>query len=122
MARLSKNDRLLKRHDFLRVQRVGLRSKSVALVMIAKRSPQNTPGRVGLTVSKAVGKSHDRNLVKRRLRHLLRENRSVFLHRDLVIVAQPGSASMPFSEIRDQFLQTAKKLAELFNKHTGTRR
>jgi len=119
---LSKNNRLLKRRDFLRVQKVGFRSKSAALVMIAKRCPQNIHGRVGLTVSKAVGKSHDRNLLKRRLRHLLRENRSVFLHRDLVIIAQPGSASLPFSDIRDQFLQTAKKLTELFNKPTGTRR
>ena len=77
-------------------------------------------GRVGLTVSKAVGKAHIRNLIKRRLRLLLRENRWVFAKHDLVVTAQPACVNNPYSVLRDDFIEAASRLLKMFTQTKGT--
>ena len=90
--------RLRRRRDFLYIQRVGARGSTDALVVIGRPVPRGK-GRVGLTVSKKVGKAHDRNLIKRRLRHLLRSQRELFAARDVVIVVRPGATELSFDEL-----------------------
>nr|WP_276568758.1 ribonuclease P protein component [Aeromicrobium phoceense] len=66
---------------------------------------------VGFVVSKKVGPAHDRNLVKRRLRHLMRERiDAVPAGSRVVIRALPGSARRPAAQLApqlDQALHTA---------------
>jgi len=58
------------------------------------------PAQVGLIVSKAVGDSVRRNLVKRRLRHLLRDQVAGWPAGAVVAVrALPASGSMTSSEL-----------------------
>lgn len=97
--------RLLRRGDFLRVQRRGARAKGKSLVLIAMSTRQPT-GRAGLVVSKKVGNAPIRNLIKRRLRHILRENKNTFARRDLVIMALPEAPSFTFEELQKDFFQT----------------
>lgn len=97
--------RLLRRGDFLRVQRRGARAKGKSLVLIAMSTRQPT-GRAGLVVSKKVGNAPIRNLIKRRLRHILRENKNTFARRDLVIMALPEAPGFTFEELQKDFFQT----------------
>lgn len=108
MTGLPKKRRLLAHEDFVRTQRKGIRVSSGLLVLIA-RAHMNR-GRVGLTVSKKVGKSHDRNLLKRRLRHLAREYFSQWQHWDLVVITLSGSAELPFLTLKQQFLRAISLL------------
>lgn len=90
--------RIKKRHEFLRIQRTGQRSKAAFVVLIARNV--RTLGRLGLTVPKNVGKAHVRNLVKRRLRHIAREHAYLFERQDLVILALPGAANASCGELQ----------------------
>ncbi len=58
------------------------------------------PPRVGLVVSKAVGNAVIRNLVKRRLRHLVREHIASLPGRSMLVVrAQPPAAATSYAEL-----------------------
>lgn len=86
-----------KRYEFLRIQRQGNRFRSKFVVLIVKNSKNH--GLFGLTVSKSIGKSHVRNLIKRRLRHVLQLNSFMFLNNDLIILALPEIVNASFQEI-----------------------
>ena len=111
----SRSLRLRRRRDFRYIQRVGSRGTTSALVVIGKRTPEGR-GRVGLTVSRKVGKAHTRNLIKRRLRHLLRTHKEWFVARDIVIIVQPPAADMGFDALRESlsraFLRMEESLAQ----------
>lgn len=115
---LSKKHRIRKRRDFLRVQRFGTRVSVKFFTLVGRAIPLNTEGRLGLTVSKAVGKAHVRNLVKRRLRHILRENRTLFSSHDLVVVAQPSIVSISFEELQTELLRALALLSEKIRSKT----
>ena len=58
------------------------------------------PTSVGFVVSKKVGRAHERNLVKRRLRHLMRERIPSIPDGSTVVVrALPGSVSSTAVEL-----------------------
>lgn len=104
-----KNRRLLNRNGFLRVQRRGARAKGRGLVLIAMPGQQEM-GRAGVVVSKKIGNAPVRNLIKRRLRHLLRENKNTFARRDLVVMALPEITSLSFEELKKDFFHTVSAL------------
>lgn len=97
-ARFSRGMRLRRRRDFLFVQRVGVRGSANALVVILRPTKLGR-GRVGLTVSKKVGKAHERNLLKRRLRHLLRTHPAAFQARDAIVIVRPGATELSFAAL-----------------------
>jgi ribonuclease P protein component len=65
------------------------------------RSPASGhPARAGFVVSKAVGPAVTRNLVTRRLRHLLRDRLDLLpAGADLVVRALPAAATRPYDEL-----------------------
>jgi ribonuclease P protein component len=114
--------RLRRREDFSRVVRSGRRVGRGALVvhvagagigrMPADPSaggaprPDDTspawahPARAGFVVSKAVGSAVTRNLVTRRLRHLVRERLDQLPDgADLVVRALPAAATRPYDAL-----------------------
>jgi ribonuclease P protein component len=118
--RLRKDRRIRKRRDFLRIQRSGTRVHGSLIVLIAKRISPNSRGRVGLTVAKTVGKAHVRNLVKRRLRHIIRENAVLLSSCDVVILALADAATASFDALKSDLLRTfdllLKKMAAAGNR------
>ena len=87
-------------------------SKGVAdsyLVLYARKNhlPQN---RVGVTVSKKLGKAHIRNRVRRRLREVYRLNEDLFQPGwDIVVVARSKCVDAEFSKLTKSYLSLAKK-------------
>ena len=69
--------------------------------------------RFGFVTSKKVGKAHDRNLVRRRLRDICHHQIDTFHHGDYIWVARPGSASVPYAELKTEVNQA---LCMLFDK------
>ena len=60
----------------------------------------DAPARVGFVVSKAVGGAVVRNLVKRRLRHLMRDHLDVLAPGTAVVVrALPSSATASYDDL-----------------------
>ena len=77
--------------------------------------------RVGVTVSRALKGSVDRNRARRRLRELARENllgadsplASLGIRYDVVLIARPASLVMSFAELSDEASQAALRLSNL---------
>ena len=79
------------------------------LVLYAR--PNRTMGnRVGITVSKKLGKAHIRNRARRRVREVYRLNEDLFMPGwDVVIVVRSRAISADFQVLTKAFLQLAEK-------------
>lgn len=102
---LARENRLTSSDAFRSAVRSGGRAGSRTVVIHVARTtdpePTPAPPRVGFVVSKAVGGSVVRNLVKRRLRHLMREQLGRVPAGSVVVVrALPAAAAAPAPELR----------------------
>jgi len=97
--------RLTDSDTFRTAVRRGRRAGSSSLVVHLWVDPQSerAPASVGFTVSKAVGPAVVRNRVKRRLRHLVREQLPALAELpgspSLVVRAQPAAASASYAAL-----------------------
>ena len=103
--------RLRSSAEFRTTVRRGRRSAGRALVvhLLPPEEPPPSsptaarPARVGLVVSRAVGPAVTRNLVKRRLRHLLRDRvASLPPGSTLVVRALPAAAGTPYASLGEE--------------------
>ena len=79
------------------------------LVLYARKNRTHL-NRVGITVSKKLGKAHIRNRARRRLREVYRLNEDKFLPGyDIVVVARSRSVDAPFDQLTKAYLALAKK-------------
>jgi ribonuclease P protein component len=108
--RFPKSARLLKRREFLRVQRRGSRVHGRGLTLIGMPGLAER-GRVGITVPKKVGGAVVRNKIKRRIRHWLRHHQPLFLKRDLVVMVHPEAARLTWDQLSAELLSLFEKLA-----------
>jgi len=91
-------DSLTRRGDFARVGRRGRRSAAAAFVVLTVPGRERT--RVGITVSSAVGNAVVRNRLRRRVRTVLdRAALGGAPARDIVIIARPAAAGLPFADL-----------------------
>ncbi|MDR0298107.1 MAG: ribonuclease P protein component [Streptococcaceae bacterium] len=65
--------------------------------------------RVGISVSKKLGKAHVRVKIKRRIREIVRADKSHLRARDFVIIARPGVETLTFPELRQNLHHLLKK-------------
>lgn len=108
-----KLDRLRKNVEFRVVYKRGRSFSTDLLVLYVfknnKRSVENI-NRVGIVVSKKVGKSTVRNRVKRLIRESYRLNSSQFKGiYDFVIVARGKAKDKPYKEIEKSLMKLFKK-------------
>ena len=79
------------------------------LVLYARKNRQHT-NRVGITVSKKLGKAHIRNRTRRRIREVYRLNEEKFQPGwDIVVVARTKAVDAPFDKLVRSYLNLAKK-------------
>ena len=79
------------------------------LVLYARRNRTDT-NRVGITVSKKLGKAHIRNRVRRRFREVYRLNEEKFQPGwDIVVVARSKAVEASFYDLTKGYLALAKK-------------
>ena len=79
------------------------------MVLYARKNRTAT-NRVGITVSKKLGKANVRNRVRRRLREVYRLNEDKFQSGwDIVIVARTRAIHAPFEKLTESYLHAAGK-------------
>lgn len=109
-ADFPKRLRLRKRREFLAVQRGGQRVTTPHFVVYGRANRRGVP-RVGITVSKKVGKAVVRNRVKRWVREAFRLNRGqVHASMDLVLVARQGRVPPDFEAVVRELIDAATRM------------
>ena len=83
------------------------------LVLYARRN-RTGGNRVGITVSKKLGKAHVRNRIRRRVREIYRLNEDRFAPGwDIVVVVRSKALDAPFDRLTKSYLTLAKKAGVL---------
>ena len=99
-------------HIFRRLYRTTGQTNGF-LVLYARRN-RTESNRVGITVSKKLGKAHIRNRIRRRLREVYRLNEARFQPGwDIVVVARAKALDAPFRDLTAAYLSLAKKAGVL---------
>ena len=88
------------------------------LVLYARKNRSDC-NRVGITVSKKLGKAHIRNRTRRRIREVYRLNEEKFQPGwDIVVVARTKAVDATFDKLTRSYLALAKKLNLLTEENT----
>ncbi len=104
----NKADRILKRSEFLRLAKYGRKIQSRHFIAIFGTSPLERT-RLGVTVSRKVGRAVTRSRVKRYLREYFRLNKhDIKRNLDINIIAKKAAAGLSSD-------QTISSLKHIFN-------
>ncbi|MCA9409679.1 MAG: ribonuclease P protein component [Candidatus Omnitrophica bacterium] len=105
--------RLLTRGDFDRVFQSGTHCR-FGILHLAALQRESGPCRLGVVLSRKVGKAHDRNRLRRVIREAFRLD---ILPKaegwDLVVRFSPGAGSTPSRKVRNQLLAAVQKIGVL---------
>ncbi len=101
----SKEERLRKRREFLGVYERGDKIQSTYFVLYMLENGRSHH-RLGITVSRKIGRAVVRNRIKRRLREIFRTNKqAIFPHCDLVVNAKRAAARAKNQQIQEDILK-----------------
>jgi len=115
--------RIKKRREFLRAQGKGDKHhvRHFLVFVVSRRRPPGVrdvapdgpprPTRLGITVTKKVGKAHERNRIKRLVREVFRRHRAALgPGLDVVFVAKRNAATVEYADVAREFTQLVKRL------------
>ncbi|MBT0665065.1 ribonuclease P protein component [Geobacter pelophilus] len=103
-----KNERLLRREEFLRVSREGWRVAGRHFIVI--RLPRsNSPAKIGITASRKVGGAVVRNHIKRLVRECYRLNKKWFQSADYSIIARSSAAHLDLGGVCNDLVRTLRQ-------------
>ncbi len=95
-------------HIFRRLYRT--QGYANGLLVLYARPNRGTTNRVGVTVSKKLGKAVVRNRVRRRIREVYRLNEQQFAPGyDIVVVARSRAVTAEFGKLTEAYLSLGKK-------------
>lgn len=96
--------RIQKREEFRLIYSKGVKHSSDSFSLFVLGSGYGK-GRLGLTVTKRVGKAHKRNKVKRIFREIFRKNKEKLDQNvDIIIHARPDVVTKTYRELEKEFL------------------
>ena len=99
---------LKRNHIFMRLYHTS--GVADGLLVLYARKNRTDGNRVGVTVSKKLGKAHVRNRTRRRIREVYRLNEEKFQPGwDIVVVARTKAVEAPFGKLTASYLALAKK-------------
>ena len=107
---LSKEYRLVKRGSFAYVRSHGNKFSDRYLIFVTLRGRCK---RIGFVVSNKVGKAVRRNLVKRRMRGIVREALPSMRGGQMIFIAHAGIAELAYPELRSRMLALMAKAGVL---------
>jgi ribonuclease P protein component len=114
--KLTRAGRLTRRPDYLTVQERGRRVSGSSYLLLALACPErgeNARARLGITVSKKVGKAVVRNQVKRWVKESYRRMSDLAPPgTDLVVVARTSAANSSFAATSDELRGLFRRLRQ----------
>lgn len=117
--RLPRKLSLTQRADFSRVKDHGDSRPGRYLVLSVLRSEALDHLRVGYITTKKVGKAHERNLIRRRLRAIVQEfGDQIDPQQHIVTIARWRAKEASYEELKKDWLKQAKRLGVLKSKES----
>lgn len=106
---LQEKNRLKKRKEFAYLYNNGTAKHTANLTVVYLPTKHRTL-KIGFSLSKKIGKAHTRNLIKRRLRAIVRELvPSLPDNYNMVVIAKSGIENLAFDELKLQVNQVFSK-------------
>lgn len=100
---LAKKYRLRKNIDFRRIYRSAKSIANDYLVLYIKKNNKNSDTRIGFSISKKIGKAHQRNHLKRQLREIVRRKVNNFKSGyDLIFIARQKIKGKSFKDVEEK--------------------
>ncbi len=108
---LPKDVRLRKRVEFLKLSQHGRKIRTSYFIAAVSRGTEKN-NRIGITVSKKVGKAVARNRIKRLVREYFRHRKDVLSGtNDISIIARKGLATLSNKQIYEKLNKLFEKIA-----------
>lgn len=106
---------MTRRTEFQRVRRDGRSKAGRFLILSTLEDPSLPHLKVGIITTRRVGKAHDRNRLRRRIRAIVRHHGESLAGgpRYLVTIPRPGSAGADFAALEKDWLKQARRLGLL---------
>jgi ribonuclease P protein component len=111
--RLPRTSSITRREDFARVRKTGQAKAGRFVILSTLEDPALETIRTGfITTKRAAKKAHERVLLRRRFRALVRDHAPEFrdLRRYLVTIARPGACDATYAELEADWLRQARRL------------
>ncbi|AJE04972.1 ribonuclease P [Geobacter pickeringii] len=112
MFSFPKEDRLLRRADFLRLS-AAARKLHTPSFLILVAPPAGDRGRIGITVSRKVGTAVIRNRIKRLVREYYRHHKGSFVSLDVNVIARRGAEKLDYRLVCLELDRAVERLADI---------